>query len=191
MKILKQLVILSFITFVKPLHGQKIVNRDSIDFNFPDFTDKSKIFTQQVKKEVVLIKYPDPMTIFSTWNDKDTIRIMWESGGCKYYGETLELTQFQNIYVAKIFDKKDSLIIGKVLNLSEMALLKEYLIKILIEKRGEACLQDYVVLFSLNDKIYSKSKEEYDCRMNSFWEIKDYMTNVETLKPYIPKIFRN
>ena len=108
----------------------------------------------------------NPMDIFKNWKDLDTIRVKYESSGCRYYAETIELVKTEDIYLATIFNKHDSLITQKKLNLEKLDVLKNALVKVLIKPREEACLQDYYLTFSINSILYSKTVKEYDCRMN-------------------------
>ena len=115
----------------------------------------------------------NPIDIFKNWKNLDTIRVKYESSGCRYYAETIELIKTEDIYLATIFNKQDSVITQKKLNLEKLDVLKNALVKVLIKPREEACLQDYYLTFSINSILYSKTVKEYDCRMNSFWEIKE------------------
>ena len=121
----------------------------------------------------------NPMDIFKNWKNLDTIRVKYESMGCKYYAETIELIKTEDIYLATIFNKHDSLITQKKLNLEKLEVLKNALVKVLIQPREEACLQDYYLTFSINSILHSKIVKEYDCRMNSFWEVKETVFGVK------------
>ena len=125
------------------------------------------------------IRQTNPMDIFKNWKDLDTIRVKYESSGCRYYAETIELIKTEDIYLAYLFNERDSLMTQKKLNLEKLEVLKNALVKVLIQPREEACLQDYYLTFSINSTLYSKIVKEYDCRMNSFWEIKETVFGIK------------
>ena len=85
----------------------------------------------------------NPIDIFKNWKNLDTIRVKYESSGCRYYAEMIELIKTEDIYLATIFNKQDSVITQKKLNPEKLEVLKNALVKVLIQPREEACLQDY------------------------------------------------
>jgi len=114
----------------------------------------------------------NPMDIFKIWQNQDTIRIKYESSGCRYYAETIELIKNEIFYIANVINLNDSIIGQKQLSNVQLVDLKGCIDRVLLKPRGETCLQNHSLTFCINGILYSKYYEEDDCRMNSFWEIK-------------------
>lgn len=125
------------------------------------------------------IENVNPMDVFKMWQNNDTIKVKYESSGCKYYAETIEFIKIEDTYIVNLVNKEDSLIAQKKLNLLKLEVLKDCLKRVLLKQRGETCLQNYSLTFFINSNLYSEYIENDDCRMNSFWEIKEIIFDIK------------